>query len=117
MAIKKQIEFRGNKTWEYEDFGTGLKDDSLKCTTEALVLIVVSVDSDWKIPIAYFLIHSLTGAEKANIVKQALKKLYEVGVTIISLTCDRPAAHFTMAKELGAKVEDIHSIEPYFFIL
>ncbi|KAG5875754.1 hypothetical protein JTB14_022463 [Gonioctena quinquepunctata] len=31
MAIKKQIELRDMKTWGYEDYGTGIKDDSLKC--------------------------------------------------------------------------------------
>lgn len=114
MAIKKQIEFRANRTWGYEDCGVGIKDDSLKCATEALVLLVVSVDGSWKIPVAYFLINSLTGAEKANIVKQGLKKLHEVGVTVASVTCDGPSAHFTMAKHLGANVDDILNLKPYF---
>lgn len=114
MAIRKQIEFRAGRTWGYEDCGIGFKDDSLKCATEAFVLLVVSVDGSWKIPVAYFLINSLTGAEKANIVKEVLKKLHTIGVTVTSITCDGPSAHFTMAKHLGGEVKDIFNLKPYF---
>lgn len=114
MAIKKQIEVRGNKTWGYENLGTDIADESSKYATEALVLMVVSLNSGWKLPIAYFLINSLTGSEKANIVKETLKKLHETGVIITSVTCDGPNAHFTMAEKLGAKVKAVRSLEPFF---
>lgn len=114
MSIKKQIEFVGGRTWGYVDIGSSIDDDNLECATEALVLMVVAVNGSWKIPIAYFLIKSLTGVTKANIVKQALIKLAEVGVTVVSLTCDGPNVNFTMIGELGAYVDDIYELQPYF---
>ncbi|KAG5869148.1 hypothetical protein JTB14_031129 [Gonioctena quinquepunctata] len=53
-------------------------------------------------------------AEKANIVREGLKKLHEVGITVTSVTCDGPSAHFTMAKHLGGEVYDIVNLKPYF---
>lgn len=68
---------------------------------EALVLMVVSHNSSWKLPVGYFFIKSLTGAEKANIIKEALIRLYEINVEVTSVTCDGPNAHFAMFKQLG----------------
>lgn len=114
MAIRRQIEFIGQKTWGYVNVGTGVSDDTLDVATEVFVLLVVSMNGKWKLPIAYFFIKSLTGSEKANIVRQALIKLKDVGVTITSVTCDGPSANFTMAKELGIDFSDINNIKSHF---
>lgn len=114
MSIKKQIEFKGTKTWGYEDCGVGIKDDSLKPATEAFVVMAVGINSHWKIPLGYFFVNSLTGGEKANIVKEILFRLYEINVKVTSITCDGPIANFTMAEELGARVKNISDIKPYF---
>ncbi|KAJ8928264.1 hypothetical protein NQ314_019215 [Rhamnusium bicolor] len=76
--------------------------------------MVVAVNGSWKLPIAYFLIHSLTAVDKANIIKEALIKLHECGVTIISLTCDGSSVNFSVMQELGAIVNDINNIESFF---
>lgn len=114
MALKKQIEHVGNKSWGYVDIGTNIQDDELVPAANVLVLMVVCVNGNWKLPIAYFFITSLSGKEKANIVKEALVLVHEVEVTVVAITCDRPAAHFTMAKELGADIDGISDIKPYF---
>lgn len=114
MAIRKQIDFIGKKSWGYVDLGTDISDDTLNCATEVLVLMVVSLKSKWKLPIAYFFIKSLTAAEKANIVKEALKRLKEVGVIIVSVTCDGPSANFSMARELGVDFKNPNEITSYF---
>ncbi|KAB0798672.1 hypothetical protein PPYR_09665 [Photinus pyralis] len=115
MAIKKQIDFVAGKSWGYVDLGTGIEDDNPDCATEVLVLMVVAIDEHWKLPIAYFFITGLTGATKANVVKEALIKLNDVGVCITSLTADGPNANYTMMEELGAKVKNILTLQPYFF--
>jgi hypothetical protein len=47
-------------------------------------------------------------------VKETLVKLHEVSVTITSVTCDGPNANFTMMTNLGAEVNDINHLKPYF---
>lgn len=114
ISIKKQIEFDGKRVWGYVDIGIPIENDELTPASEALVLMVVSHQSSWKIPIAYFLIKSLSGKEKANIIKESLIRLHEVGVHIVSITCDGPSSHFTMLKELGCVLDDVHNMQTWF---
>ena len=64
--------------------------------------MAVSVNGSWKVPCGYFFVDGLNGIERANLVKVCIKKLHDVGVNVVSLTCDGPACHFKMLKELGA---------------
>lgn len=73
------------------DIGVGIHNDITPAATAALVLTVVSLNSNWKIPVGYFLIDTMTGSKRANLVKQCLVKLPDVGVHCVSLTCDGPS--------------------------
>ena len=42
------------------------------------------------------------GEEKANLTKDCIRQLHDVGVKVVSLTCDRPTTHQAMLKLLGA---------------
>lgn len=112
MSIKKQIEYQAHQTWGYIDLGTGNVEDVP--ATEVLVLMVVAINSDWKLPIAYFFIKSLNGSEKANIVLEALKRLHEINAKVISLTCDGPAVNFSMVQSLGCKIKDMNNVVSWF---
>ena len=105
MAIKKHVEWTGSKFSGYVDMGTTVDDDTNPVATEALVFMVVALNSNWKIPVGYFLIAGLSGTERANLVKQCLMKLHDVGVRVVSLTCDGPSCHLSMMKELGASLD------------
>lgn len=114
MAIKKQVEFDGKKVWGYVDIGIPIENDDLSPATEALVVMVVAHQASWKVPIAYFLIKSLTGKDKANIVKECLVRLHDIGIQITSLTCDGPSSNVTMLKDLGCVIEDVHNMKTWF---
>ena len=113
MAIRKHVEWDGNKFCGFVDIGTGINDDSLPAATEALVLMVVSMNSSWKVPCGYFLIDGLTGKEKANLVTTCLEKLHDVGVKVASLTCDGPSVNLAMLKALGIDLSP-EKLNPYF---
>ena len=102
MAIRTHAEWDGQKYRGFIDLGTGVDDnDSLPLAKDALVFMVVAVNSTWKVPCAYFLVNGLHGIERANLIKMCLRKLLEVGVKVISLTCDSPSCHSSMLSELG----------------
>lgn len=111
MYIHKQTEFGGDQIHGYVDIGAGEVENVV--ATQALVLMVVAINESWKIPIAYFLINSMTGAERANIIRESLVRLHEIGVRVVSLTCDGPSQNFTMISELGAHL-DIMDMRSYF---
>ena len=114
MAIRKHVEFDGHDMIGFVDLGTGIPtDDSAPLATEVLVFMVVCLNGSWKVPVAYFLIHGLSGVERANLIDQCIRKLYDVGVDVVSLTCDGPSCHFSMLKALGASM-DPFNLKPYF---
>ena len=105
MAIRTHAEWDGQKYCGFVDLGTGIDDhDSLPLAKSALVFMVIAVNSTWKVPYAYFLVNGLSGIEHANLIKICLRKLLEVGVKVISLTCDGPSYHFSMLPELGVNL-------------
>jgi hypothetical protein len=70
IAIMKNIERNGQKFVGFVDAGSGVYEDSAPVTTGALVFMVMSLNSNWKLPCGYFLISRLSGAERANFVNQ-----------------------------------------------
>ena len=113
MSIKKDVCFDGERFRGYVDIGNEVEDDSLPCAKEALVFMVVCVNSSWKVPCAYFFIDGLSGADRANLIKICIQRLSDIGIRVISVTCDGPQAHFKMFKVLGATL-DPPNINPSF---
>ena len=105
MAIKKHISWDGYRFRGYVDVGNGaVDDDSSPVAKDALVFLAVNVNGSWKVPCAYFFIEGLSGAERANLIKLCIWRLSDVGVSVVSLTCDGPSCHFSMLSELGASI-------------
>ena len=111
MYIHKQTEFGGDQIHGYVDIGAGEMENVV--ATQALVLMVVAINESWKILIAYFLINSMTGAERANLIRESLFRLHEIGVRVVSLTCDGPSQNISMIRELGVNL-DIMDMRSYF---
>ena len=87
MSIRKHIEWDGKPYRGFVDLGTGIADDdSLSEATDALVFMAVAVNSSWKVPCGYFLVAGMTGEEKANLTKECIAKLHEVGVKVVSFS-------------------------------
>ena len=114
MAIRKYVSWDGVKFRGYVDVGNGAEEnDSSPVAKDALVLMTVSVNGSWKVPCGYFLVDGLSGKERANLVQVCIKKLSDVGIEVVSLTCDGPSCHFTMLQQLGACL-DIENLQCYF---
>lgn len=79
--------------------------------TEVFVFLIVALNSHWKNPVSYFLIHGLTAEEKANVLKTILSNIYDTGAIVKTLTFDGAASNISMAKYLGA---DLYKSLPWF---
>ena len=91
MAIKKHVQWDGTRFHGYVDLGTECDDGTNPVATEALVFMVVPLNASWKLPVAYFMIVSVSGFERA--VQQCLCKFADIGVLIEFITCDGPSCH------------------------
>ena len=69
MAIKTQIEWDGKQHVGFVNLGTNIDDDSLPAATNALVFLLVPINSNWKIPVAYYLTNGLTDKVLANLTR------------------------------------------------
>lgn len=99
------------------DIGSALPSDDpseLPECKDALVLMVVPLKGNWKIPIAYFMIKGLSASSKSHLIKQALIRLHDVGIEICSLTLDGPPEHFSTVAKLGANMQINENSKPFF---
>lgn len=56
---------------------------------------------------------AINGSWKIRTVMQCLHKLHEIGVRVVSLTCDGASCHFSMMQALGAKMT-VENMRPSF---
>jgi DNA transposase THAP9 len=92
--------------------------DSAVLASNAFVLMIVSVNENWKLPIGYFLCNSLSSEQKVSILHMALTRLQNVGVCVTGLTFDGLASNTCMASMLGCDFasDDVLNINPVFYI-
>ena len=80
MKIKKSIDNIEGKEYGYIEIGKGIDEDEIPAAENALVVMIVSENSKWKIPVSYYFINSLDGEEKATIGLDNLKALHKTGI-------------------------------------
>ena len=59
---------------------------SCQPATQCIVLMVVAMNGHWKLPIGYFPVASMNAETQARLITEALILLWDIGVTIVSLT-------------------------------
>ncbi|KAF9414775.1 hypothetical protein HW555_007407 [Spodoptera exigua] len=106
MAIRRRIEYDGEKLVGHVDIGTGVEGDHVLEAKEALVFLVTSINCNFKVPVGYFLVDGITGSQRSDLILQCLELIHETGIRIISLTFDGCAANIAMVKCLGCSIED-----------
>ncbi|KAG5889407.1 hypothetical protein JTB14_018281 [Gonioctena quinquepunctata] len=86
MCIIKELvcDSHTQKIWGYTDIGTEIEiSNEQELATEALVLMVVEINDNFKIPIAYFFVNKISVEEKANIAFEALIQLITAACRIV----------------------------------
>ncbi|KAL4126994.1 hypothetical protein QTP88_011192 [Uroleucon formosanum] len=108
MSIKQRVHWTGTRHQGYIDFGLGGKTeemDNLPYAKDAFVIMVVGINTSWKVLIAYYLINGISAEEKANIILNCLQELDTTGVIIKTLTFDGAANNLSMVSELEANLQ------------
>lgn len=75
--------------------------DNTPAAKEAFVFLLNCVNGSWKLPVGYFLITSLSGEQKANLINMCLGMLHDVGVKVCSLTFDGARSNVSAVEKLG----------------
>lgn len=114
MALRQQKIWDGKKYQGVVDMGTGITTDPETVASQAFVFLLVAINQRWKIPLGYFLINSLTGEQKANLIKICLSKCFEAGVDVVSLTFDGHSTNFTAMEILSCDIKNLQSMKTTF---
>lgn len=107
MVIKKDLVWDGQKITGHVDLGDGsIGSDDSEVAKEALVFMVTALNRNWKIPLGYCLILSLSANIKQNLLQQNLRKLEETGVTVVAVVCHVSATNRSVMAKLGVKCDE-----------
>lgn len=71
----------------YVDFGFDVPDRRQKLACNALSLMAVCLNGNWKLPLGYFMTNGLHGREIASLVRLTIAKLSDNGVKTIGVSC------------------------------
>jgi len=119
MAIRKQTIFLNGKFYGGVDLGTGQDQndsDNAQQATNALVFLAVCMNGHWKVPLGYFVVHSLTGSERANLLTKCFELIAETGAKCFSVTFDGAPTNISMCKSLGADFDYFsENFKPWFY--
>ena len=107
MSIKKEVlwdkknkKFAGNT-----DYGSILVEEQDSIATNALVFMAVGLKEPWFHPVAYFLVHRVTGKMQAQLIKEAINLLTEAGLDVQAVVFDGCAKNLTTARCLGCNID------------
>lgn len=116
MAIRKHIQwshpekkFLGNITYGFRP-----NDGTFLAAGFAIVFMVIGVNVDFKVPVAFHFIGSLKSDEKAALLQEILARIIELDIKVISVIFDGLSTNITMCKQMGANFE-WNDFRPYFF--
>lgn len=107
MSIKELTQFdqKLNRCFGYVDLG-GASDigETGVPANEVLVAMVVGLRRHWKLPIGYFMIKGLKSGVLAGIIREAVSRCYEAGVSVRSVCMDGTIHNISAFNALGCNM-------------
>lgn len=105
LPLRHQTKWTGRKPSGVVDFGAG-SEKSGEIATQAYIFIIVCMNENWKIPVAYFLVSRLSAETRANLLKTCLSECYNVGVDIVAIKFDGSASNLEVANLMGCDLKN-----------
>lgn len=96
-SIQRHVHWIGFRHQDYNDYSSGGGTeliDNLSYAKDVFVM-VVGLNTHWKVPIVNYLINGVTAKEKVNIVISCLRQLHETGIMIKTLIFDGASNNMT----------------------
>lgn len=104
MSIRQMLEEFQDEIYGYVDFGNGAKNDDCLIAKQVLVFMIVSINGNFKIPVAYFFVCGSTGRDKSSFIISLIQQLHLNGLNIICFTFDGAQDNISAIKHLGANI-------------
>ncbi|NXF74209.1 THAP9 transposase, partial [Sclerurus mexicanus] len=108
MSLQKQQEWdpqTGHLTG-FVDLGAGILDaDEAPLASEVIILMAVGISSPWAAPLGYFFVNCTTGHLLAQLFRQAISKLNNIGIMVLAVTSGASARGAETARALGIRID------------
>ncbi|KAL4084396.1 hypothetical protein QTP88_028219 [Uroleucon formosanum] len=119
MSIRGNIKWDGKNMYGFVDLGTDIsfECDDLPHAKNALVFMAVGINGHWKMPIGYFFINGLNGAERGNLLVKCLELMSDTNSKVHSITFDGAYTNIAMCRVLGSSFDLKKKKTFYFYIL
>ncbi|NXD66060.1 THAP9 transposase, partial [Eolophus roseicapillus] len=108
MSLQKQQEWdpQTQHLTGFVDLGAGILDaDEAPLASEAIILMAVGTSSPWAAPLGYFFVNSTTGYLLAQLLRQAINKLNNIGIRVLAVTSGATACGAETARALGIRMD------------
>ncbi|NXB95327.1 THAP9 transposase, partial [Vidua chalybeata] len=108
VPLQKQQEWdpQTKQLTGFVDLGAGILDaDEAPLASEAIILMAVGISSPWTAPLGYFLVNSTSGRFLAQLLRQAIHKLNNVGIVVLAVTSSASARGAETARALGIRID------------
>ncbi|OWK60383.1 DNA transposase THAP9 [Lonchura striata] len=108
VSLQKQQEWdpQSKQLTGFVDLGAGILDaDEAPLASEAIILMAVGISSPWTAPLGYFLVNSTSGNFLAQLLRQAIHKLNNVGMMVLAVTSGASARGAETARALGIRID------------
>ena len=117
MSIRKHLDWdpKRQEMVGFVDLGAGSLDNDAGEATEAVVVMAVGLQGQWKVPVAYFLVNGISAEVQSQLVLSVISSLYEAKVNVVALVMDGLNANQKMANVMGCSlaVDDMRSSFPH----
>lgn len=101
VALHKLLQFVNNEMLGYENCPI-IEPKNAQIASEALVYMFKGINTNLKLPVAYYYANKLDAESKVPLSKDVIGSLLEVGVVLTSITFDGAPTNPLMVKILGA---------------
>ncbi|NWZ62450.1 THAP9 transposase, partial [Acrocephalus arundinaceus] len=108
VSLQKQQEWdpQTKRLTGFIDLGAGILDaDEAPLASEAIILMAVGIWSSWTAPLGYFLVNSMSGHFLAQLLRQTINKLNNIGIVVLAVTSGASAHGAETARALGIRID------------
>ncbi|KFQ80582.1 DNA transposase THAP9, partial [Phoenicopterus ruber ruber] len=108
VSLQKQQEWdlQTQRLTGFVDLGAGVLDaDEAPLASEAIIIMAVGISSRWRAPLGYFFVSSTTGHLLAQLLRQTINKLNNIGITVLAVTSGTTAHGAETARALGIRID------------
>ena len=125
ITIRRGVRIRHGRSYSFVDLGfedvelyddDHTRDGTPPTATKALVFMLVAVNSNWKCPCGYVLIDTLSGDQRARLLKRCLALSNDYNIKVHSVTFDGDKINFSAVKHLGANMDILSKKYKPFFL-